>query len=204
MKRRNSNSCLLFYVLLLYTCTIGVAAPTEAATQFIYYNGSISGQFFQPDSTPSNCPDWYLETMQNAALTVGVNPPWDTNPFYFDFRHHGNTIYGCGMLISCTNDSIYNLYFSTADYVCFKDGKPCGLLEISPFYYEALELINLNEATVTPLMIEGGEKGYSVVGDRSTFVSNGTSVNKFDFERPMNYSHSPGCVGDSDELHFQW
>lgn len=72
-----------------------------------------------------------------------------------------------------------------------------------PYYYVPLEIVNLNAATVTQLNSVDGdnEKGYDVVGDQSTFISNGTAVSSFDFQRPRNYSSQSGCA---EVLHFEW
>ncbi|GIJ81699.1 hypothetical protein Asppvi_000199 [Aspergillus pseudoviridinutans] len=146
----------------------------EGGTQFISYNGTIAGQFKHPASAPPECPTYYFDTLQNSFIFVGVNPPWDTNPFYFGIK--------------------------PGYRICVKSlGDQCDGLEIDD-HLARQEDLDLNKATIVQYDWGDAGKGYSIAGDQSTF-GGGPPPNNFDFQRPNNYSWQDGCA---NLLHFQW
>jgi hypothetical protein len=87
------------------------------------------------------------------------------------------------------NDPIWGLSFGTADSVCTLTGpSPTqfynGFYSVGDFYFQGVEALNLNKATVTPIQL-AGESGYSITGDQTTLVGNGTADgminNSFEF-----------------------
>ncbi|KAJ5162309.1 hypothetical protein N7492_007701 [Penicillium capsulatum] len=191
-----------FYTFLFTAC---LANLEQAGTQFITYNGTISGRFEHPSSAPSKCSDYYFDSLDDSFLRVGVNPPWDANPFYFSISHlgektssHNKTCFNVTPG-GCTQDAIYNLMFRTTDYLCYNDeGRRCSLVAFR-YHFEPSALINLNESTTKQVDLNS-EKGYRVEGDKSSF-RNGSVPNEFDFQIPRNYSSHPGCA---TELPFKW
>jgi hypothetical protein len=197
MLRYYLNHCL-FSLFVLYSFSFGDLH--ESGTQFISYNGSISGYFKHPQSAPSNCSTYYFDSLQNTILKVGINPPWDTNPFYFNIQRDGQTADmidpedTCTNPWGCTYDPIYNLFLETACYLCLtNDGSSCT-------FFDPVEILDLSKATT--VQFDGKEKGYSTIGNQSTFVGNNDDlVYTFDFQRPHNYTEQQNCVeGDT----FEW
>lgn len=189
-------------IIAIFVCFIRVSlGRDEDGTQAIYYNGSLTGSFEHPKSAISNCSTYYFDSLKDAVVTVGTNPPWDTNPLYFRLSRLGeDNAGGLGCFIGgCTKDPIFNLDLATAAYACFTGNDRCSILEFS-YYYVPLPIIDLNKATISKIN-SGGKEGYSVAGDQSTFVSNGTVKYSFDFQRPGNYSED-GCLEYS--LPFEW
>jgi hypothetical protein len=175
---------------LLFLCSQYI--PVIAQLQFISYNGSITGIFQPGASSPSSCHSYYLPPIANATVQIGINPPWDTNPFYFSLSTTGNLanvpFQECGDAY-CTFDSIYDLSFVSAEDVCFVNatGQECnGIYWSGQVYYQPIEVLNLNEAKVAPIQFAGAS-GYSVAGDQST-SANLTVDNGFRFQQPHNYT----------------
>ncbi|KAF2259579.1 hypothetical protein CC78DRAFT_571739 [Lojkania enalia] len=106
-----------------------------------------------------------------------MNLPWDSNPFFFKLYHKSTED---GGFITFTDDEIYGLDFGSPAYACWDDsGNPCGYYETS---WEDLPeiLLNLTTATATKTKV-GGEEGYEVTGDETTYVQNtkeGASYNR--------------------------
>ncbi|KAF8060246.1 hypothetical protein FPV67DRAFT_1453361 [Lyophyllum atratum] len=171
--------------LVLFICSFLPSLTTSqwadnhyAGTQYIFYNGTISGRFVHPPGQ-SSCPDYHLGPHALTSLFVGVNPPWDANPFFFDLYHISST-----ESILYTYDSIYNLEFTTAAYVCRKYGQPCGDVEFMPFYFLPVEMVNLKDAKVERVTV-GAETGYRVRGDEKTWVGNGTVNDDLEVTIPL-------------------
>src|SRR3954451_13318784 len=86
-------------------------------TQFITYNGTITGHFTPTVSASnSSCFAYSIYPIEDSISQIGVNPPWDTNPFWFSISHLGQM---SSENIQCsgacfTDDPIYNLQFQTA------------------------------------------------------------------------------------------
>ncbi|KAE9374016.1 hypothetical protein N431DRAFT_454827 [Stipitochalara longipes BDJ] len=190
---------IISFLFLLRLHTLAVAQ-----TQFITYNGSITGSYGPGPSSLSNCSTYYIPPIVNASFLAGVNPPWDTNPYYFSFEHSGNVVNGQGCYdpFGCTNDSIWDLGFITADSECIDfAGNGCnGLYQVGDFYYKGIEYLNLNHATVTPIQ-QAGLPGYSVTGDQSTFVNQSTE-NGFTFQEPVNYTTSLNFTNQTSMAFF--
>jgi len=85
-------------------------------------------------------------------LYVGVNPPWDPNPFFFWFGR---------------------INFKTSAFICYQDGQPCASTTFWPWYYVHAQLLDLSRATVKVVQNSTGSM-YRVTGDQGSFVSNGT------------------------------
>jgi hypothetical protein len=189
MLRYYLNHCL-FSLFVFYSFALGDLV--DPGTQFMSYNGSISGYFKHPQSAPSNCSTYYFDSLQNTILKVGINPPWDTNPFYFNIQRYGQTADKldpgdtCVNPWGCTYDPIYDLFLETACYTCLTD--------------DPVEILDLNKATT--VQFDGEEKGYGTIGNQSTFVGNNdNNVYTFDFQRPHNYTKQQNCV---KALSFEW
>jgi len=97
----------LLFLSNLYTLAL-------AQLQFITYNGSLTGTYHPGPSSPSACSSYFLSPMVNSVIEVGVNPPWDTNPFYLSLYHNANvanaTFDQC-LVQPCTFDSIVKTLF---------------------------------------------------------------------------------------------
>jgi hypothetical protein len=145
----------------------------------------------------SRKPNYNLGPYKLSSLYIGVNPPWDSNPFFFELYHLASESSG---FPDWTNDSIYNLDFTTAAYICMKNGEMCEFLTYHPYYFVVAEMVNLKDANVARVS-EGMGVGYSVTGDEKTWVSNGTIKNSVDVAMPLNYTWEAGCMY---ELHYEW
>lgn len=195
-----------FFQFLLYSCLLFITclgSLEQAGTQFITYNGTISGRFEHPVSAPFKCSTYYFDSLDNSFVRVGTNPPWDTNPFYFSVGHAGKRVRAhnssCFSPGGCTLDPIHNLMFRTTDYLCYtNEGKQCGAVEFR-YHFVPAEMINLNESTIKQIDWKT-DKGYSVVGNQRSF-QNGSTPNAFDFQIPSNYTSHRGCA---EELDFEW
>ncbi|KAE9378649.1 hypothetical protein N431DRAFT_363280 [Stipitochalara longipes BDJ] len=197
-----TNPSLLYLFLLCSQCI-----PAISQLQFITYNGSITGTFQLGASSPSSCQSYYLSPNANATIQVGINPPWETNPFYFSLFASGNLAHvpfpEC--VATCTFDSICGLSFISADDVCFlnETGQECnGIYSPGQAYYLPIEVLNLKEATVSPIQL-AGESGYSVSGNQST-SGNLTVDNGFRFQQPHNYTLAGVTPCFDASLFFSW
>jgi len=199
-----ATSSLVQLLLLCSQCL-----PVIAQLQFISYNGSITGNLQPGASAPSSCQSYYLPPIGNATFQVGVNPPWDINPFYFAFYAAGNVAANlpaleCGSGL-CTYDSIWDLGFITAEDKCIVNatGDECnGFYSSGQIYYLPIEALNLNEAKIAPIQLAGAN-GYSVTGDQST-AGNLTVNNGFSFQQPHNYTLAGVNPCFWDQLYFYW
>ncbi|KAK3366168.1 hypothetical protein B0T24DRAFT_597903 [Lasiosphaeria ovina] len=227
-------------LLLCALCRLSASLnPTldDGGTQFIFYNGTMSGSFVHNTPAISHpnatvCGDggvYYFSDLANAGLRIGVNPPWDTNPFFFQLDRHGSTSISsppvenriqafvrpfggpgniCSSAVGCTHDAIYNLYLATTYYLCYKDGKPCGSSIFSPRAYITKPMLNITAASVShvsgvPLAEDDPGPFYAVQGDEQTALYNGTSdYNDFSFQRPWNYSDATQGKDCADDIHF--
>lgn len=77
------------------------------------------------------------------------------------------------------------------------------------FYFQGVEALNLNKVTVTPIQL-AGESGYSIAGDQTTLVGNGTAdgtiTNLFEFQVPENYTQAgeKPCFSVESPTKFFW
>ena len=175
-------------LILTLTCLQLVVASSyatenEAGSQYLAFNGTISATVSYPTETDSkSCPQQVLGPYVQSYLYVGVNPPWDSNPFFFELYHLASK--PDPGFITFTDDSIYNLDFTTAAYACWADdGTPCGLIELD-YHFVAEELLNLNMSKVEKVKV-GQEDGYNVSGDQTSCVKNtteGSATNGVDLQ----------------------
>jgi hypothetical protein len=83
-------------LLLLSLCSRALCdddSGWEDGGQFIYYNGTISGSYVFNQRNLSSCGDngtFYFSGLDNSYMRIGVDPPWDHNPFFFELGHYGN------------------------------------------------------------------------------------------------------------------
>jgi len=162
-------------LILTLTCLQLVAASPyatedEAGAQYLAFDGTISATVSYPTETNNKyCSQQALGPFVQSYLYVGVNPPWDSNPFFFEL-YHLNSDLNSGLF---TNDSIYNLDFTTAAYACWADdGTHCGFIEYD-YHFVAEELLNLNMSKVEKVKV-GQEDGYNVSGDQTSWVNSTT------------------------------
>ena len=113
----------------------------QQGSQYIKFSGEVTGTVsWATDTAPAGrtgcAPDGQPHNMGHytrSHLYVGVNPPWDPNPFFFELYHFASD---CEASFCFTRDSIYNLDFASAAYQCYNpvDKKPCGLITFNPLY----------------------------------------------------------------------
>lgn len=161
----------------------------------INFNGTLSSHFSHPPGSP--CVDFFSGPEYLSYLAVGVNPPWDSNPFFFELYHEAENegIY--------TNDTVYNLDFYTATYVCYQpNGETCSFVDTWPYYFVPVESVNLHLTTIERANI-GNQIGYVVTGDETSWVSNNSTSGGclFDYQTPGNYSVEDNCA---IEQRFEW
>ncbi|KAB5586297.1 hypothetical protein GE09DRAFT_1277663 [Coniochaeta sp. 2T2.1] len=181
---------------------------TDGGAQFIYYQGSITGNFAhnltrynyhrtnpKTGEPTYGCGDngtyhFTLERAVDSYMRIGVNAPWDTNPFFFSlFR---------GVDGYRTRDRpLPEFEFATAHFECFKNGVPCDDLKLKPWEYVPQLEVDLNKASISAMKDGNLTDGpfYAVTGDERTYVGNGTlSRNRAHFQVPSNYSRYDNCV----------
>ncbi|KAF2462738.1 uncharacterized protein BDR25DRAFT_363580 [Lindgomyces ingoldianus] len=194
---------LLLHLLprLIYAISYSIL---EGGTQFITYNGSISGTF--TSASNSSCgtgPPFYFDNLVNTSLRIGVNPPWDTNPFFFEFAHDGNN-----WQILESDQPVYLKDISASTRSAAKDGRRCGTYENSPWYYVSAEIVNLSAATITitTSVLQGTKDPvplYVVEGDEKTWISNGMVENESSDACSEGFSfHCGNAVIFTDNLNF--
>jgi hypothetical protein len=136
------------------------------------FSGNITGTVTYP-STPS-CEEKALGSYDRTYLYVGVNPPWDTNPFFFELYHLASDEDG---IFGFTNDLIFNLDFSSAAWECYKGGEPCGpFFTEDPYFVPVvyLDMSGNNNGSKIERVEVGDEDGYTVTGGPGTWVGNDT------------------------------
>lgn len=153
----------------------------------IAYNGTLSGSFIYNNGVSRNLGNF--SNLVNTSLWIGVNPPWDENPLFFELQHSGNdyrnnprrSILICHSFFGsyCTTDAIYNLQFASAYYDCVQDAFICGGSYHKEPYYARLPIVNLKAAEIinTTGQMPGSTHSvplYIVRGDEKTYVGNGT------------------------------
>lgn len=166
------------------------------ASQYIWYNGSLSGSFTNP---AGNCTLDYGPIV-NASLYVGNNGPWDPNPFFFYMRHPGNDYRNdpnrptgsyCFGLGGCTLDAIFNLYFGSTYWI-----------------HGVVPQLNISNASLSKTTVNS-QPGYSLEGDEKSW-SYGSSSNasSFEFQPPVGRGPPPQCPGgflsEVFEQKFEW
>jgi hypothetical protein len=142
----------------------------NGGSQYIRYDGTISAKRWDSQLCCENL-DPHLVSMSancngtgahngpsvNTQLYIGVNPPWDSNPFFFELWHlESETSY-----VLFSEDDILNLDFGSAAWAC---GISCGTFEgVSNFSGE--QKLDLKNAKIQR---DGGF--YTVSGDSKTWV----------------------------------
>jgi hypothetical protein len=202
-----SNPLALLIAVSVFSsifCSAQYAESLNAAGKYIFYNGTVSGSVSYSNS--SSCSQVQLRKHDKTYFYIGKYPPWDPNPFFFELYHlrtegedgrpGGNDTSPSKkskrQFIEYTDDSIFNLDFSTAAYVCMKDDHGCGYLEFDP-YYVGVDVINLNASKIERVNV-GSDLGYTVTGDQSAWTSNNTIQNDVDI--------ASSCVPEGDS--FVW
>ena len=187
-KSSNAVFPLLFVCALLNALVSAQSAQTaEARGAYIRYNGTVSARFYQPD-----CSTYNVAPEKGSTLYVGTYPTWDPNPIFFEIHHIAsedcNQI-DCPFDYSPTKakrqftilsyDDLSNLWFTSAAYVCYKNGSTCDVGFTWNPYYVVAQLLDLSKATITGTDMLGAP-GYVVRGDQETWVSNDTIPAYFD------------------------
>src|SRR6266536_1188231 len=159
----------LFLAFWVNHCATEIySARTWAGTQYIFSNGTISGTVNYPSSCSPTSKSY--GPYSRAYLYVGVNPPWDSNPFYFELYHLASE--GDGYFVF-TKDYIYNLDFASAIYACYTStGSECSFLTFDP-QFRVEEKLDLTKAIVSAGQVSG-EAGYTVTGDSQSYSGKST------------------------------
>ena len=157
----------------------------------ILYNGTTSLNFTWAANGSAICPGIVVQPL--ASLFVGLNPPWDDNPFFFEIAQGGYPA------------AVNNLDVFTAAYICYNGNSVCGDFEWESFYFVPIEKLNLRKATVNPASI-GGEPGYTVIGDNKTYVGNPLNTSDpapwtFTYTLPDDCESYPECI-PNEECHW--
>ena len=164
----------------------------RGGTQFITYKGIINGSFRQTthahrDANVS-CYDWTFDGLDNSFFQVGVNPNWDSNGFWFGIKRPGapleshegsceNRTLDAG---GCTDDPIYNLDVSSADY-------PSAIWDL---------MIPGAATQVDDTSMEGGQ-GYNVDDTGAGLDLGGNRAGKVSIQRPLDFSYNEGCYNQT-------
>jgi hypothetical protein len=143
-----------------------------AGAQYIQYNGTVTAKI----QNPSQClkQNVQLGPYVNSYLYVGKNPPWDTNPFFFELYHLASES-GFSIL---TNDDVYNLDFPSAAYACGQNGGNCqGFVYADEYHGE--QKLDLTKASISKVQGSGGSDfGYSVSGDNTAYVGKDSDASR--------------------------
>lgn len=163
------------FVYLRLICFALNAPEYASGAQYISFIGNISGSVTY--SPQYSCPARDLGSYARTYLYVGLNPPWDSNPFFFGLYHLASDTSGFGF----TKDAIYNLDFSSAAYECYNGDKPCASFIPYPTYVPQvyLDLTGKGNGTsnITKVRL-GDEDGYAIWGANNWIGSSGgDSVN---------------------------
>ncbi|KAH7303480.1 hypothetical protein B0I35DRAFT_485170 [Stachybotrys elegans] len=231
MQMRLSHSSIWAALLPIYgVLADDGAAPTFAGLQFIFYNGSLSGSFVHPHDEQSECGDhgaYYFSDLVNTSLRIGAMPPWDRNPFFFEFSRlvTDDTVNEWSDWTSyapifdyCSNfwsgqwhgwqGGVYNMGFASTRYACRDEA--CGIpMALSSWGHVGDPYLNLSRASVErvtdgALSEEDDGPYYAVTGDESTWINSNHSCDwRLEFRRPENYTGRVpyGCV---DYVQFFW
>jgi hypothetical protein len=92
-----------------------------------------------------------------------VNPKWDTNSWFSELYHSVSESEGI-----FTNDTIRELDFASAVDSCWVGNEQCGLFNFDPTFLGET-VLNLTKADVKEMTL-GGNPGYVVTGDSSSFI----------------------------------
>jgi hypothetical protein len=145
----------------------------ENGSQFLIFNGSVSASVTYPSDIQDVCEARTLGPYLKSYLYVGLNPSWDTNPFFFELFHRASDSTGT-LLGGLTEDLVYNLDFASSAYACWRNsGKPCSWYE-TQWHYQPEILLDLTKANVKTVTTGSGEEGYEITGDETSYIKNET------------------------------
>ncbi|KAF2679576.1 hypothetical protein K458DRAFT_460738 [Lentithecium fluviatile CBS 122367] len=146
-------------------------AEEYSGVQYLGFNGTVSGSVTYANPTDT-CESKTIEPLVNAYIYVGVNPEWDTNPFYFEI-YHLTSDYEVSRFVTFTDDDIFNLEFASSAYACWgRSSEPCGALQYNPVWEPEI-MLDLKKASLKRVDLEGGQ-GYEITGDEATYMKNET------------------------------
>jgi len=202
-----SISKLIIHFTGLVHFVAAQSALVPQGSQYILYSGSISGSTSwtstavpEGDNTCSASGTDSVGPYAATDLYVGVNPPWDPNPFFFELWHLASD---CDSSFCWTKDKIYNLDFASAAYECIskETGQPCEFITLGYYYQQEIYLDLKSKSTIQRQQI-GGETGYTVSGESSSWVGN-DSANGVDVLSECNWPTSSG-YDELSWLDFTW
>lgn len=140
---------------------------------------------------------------QRSHLYVGVNPPWDKNPFFFGFHHLVSN--DCGFLCQ-TDNTITNLYFASASYECFSGDRLCITFMRGDSYKPKTYLdLAAGRAQIQQTQV-GGQSGYAVKSGPNSWIGN-IDGNEVDMRADCQWvfgQDRDSHVGGSSWLNFVW
>ena len=152
------------------------AAQFPQGSQYIRFSGTVNAkvnweQEIVPagtDHTTESCFQvWTAGPHVRSDLCVGVNPPWDKNPFFFELNHLIS--HDCGFFCQ-SSDQITNLYFASASYECYRGDTLCIPL-LRGDHYEPKMYLDLNSGRAQSQQTQvGGQPGYSVKGGPDSWI----------------------------------
>ncbi len=192
---------------------VGKASQYPQGSQYIRFSGTVSAKVtWEKDIVPTGVDyascyhDYSSGPHPRSHLYVGVNPPWDTNPFFFELHHLVSD--DCDSYFCNTRDTIMNLYFGSASYECFNGNKLCSWLVRGDRYVPKvyLDLKPGKGAQMTPTQV-GGQAGYSVKGGPDTWVGDvdGNQVDvRADCQWVIDSNPIGSRVGGYSWLNFVW
>lgn len=201
---------------------IGLAGCAHAAgkvvvypqgSQYIRFSGIVNAKVtWEKDIVPAGvdhttqaCFEEYSSGPHpRSHLYVGVNPPWDKNPFFFELHHLVSD--DCDSLFCNTGDTIMNLYFASASYECFTSGdKLCALYSRGQYKPKAYLDLSPGRTQIQQTQV-GGLPGYAVKGGSASWVGD-VDGNEVDVRADCQWVFGQGRdsrVGGYSWLNFAW
>jgi hypothetical protein len=182
------------------------AYSSGQGSQYILFSGNISGDVsWAPDASPegttASCYGGSLGSFARTDLYVGVNPPWDPNPFFFELYHFASD---CETSWCRTRDRILNLDFSSSGYTCIDtyDEEPCDFIALWWYYRPSVYLDLKNKSKIEQVEM-GGETGYKVEGGSDSWVGNDSS-NRVELRSSCDWLLPDGGVAGYSYVNFRW
>jgi hypothetical protein len=183
-------------LFLLNLLLLSVLPPVWSFNQWdnytpltILYNGTTSLNFTWAANGSAICPGTVAQPY--ASLFVGVDPPWDNNPFFFEISQNGYP------------GAVNKLDIFTAAYICYDNQNDvCGEFAFDYFYFVPEEKLNLHQSTVNRASI-AGEPGYTLIGDNKTYVGNPGNISDpapwtFAYTLPDDCGAYPECLPNEE------
>jgi hypothetical protein len=183
---------------------------SSQGSQFIRFSGTITGasswtsNAVPPGDSEPSCVASGTTTQgpfKRTSLYVGINPPWDPNPFFFELYHYASD---CDENFCSTADTIFNLDFRSAAYECIErsTGQPCGFISYN-YYYLPDVYINLKSKTTVQRLEIGGETGYTIQGGPDTWVGNDSANGVYAMDE-CNWLTPDGALEGYTWIDFHW